>query len=130
VETCRSLGLFHYPTMLAHHDSSALLALVWVSVEECKRFGLALYKLCKLCAQGTPDAAARDDSGSRSELLRLADLDFCMPDSDEMWNASAGVGREQFRSMASCGRGNGDPDDWISRTAGRLWNSRVSLDWI
>ncbi|KAB8202123.1 C6 and C2H2 transcription factor [Aspergillus parasiticus] len=133
VETCRRLGLFHYPNMLAKYHSSAPIALVWVNVEEIKRFGLALYKICRLCTRsasaGTID---RDSSDKRSELLTLADLDFCMPDSDEMWNAPLSIGAESIRSAVfhqAC-RDNRDPDNWISQTSGKLCDSRVSIDWI
>ncbi|KAE8135202.1 hypothetical protein BDV38DRAFT_253185 [Aspergillus pseudotamarii] len=133
VETCRRLGLFYYPHMLARYHSSAPIALVWVNVEEIKRFGLSLYKLCRLCTRSaSADTAVKDASDPRRELLSLADLDFCMPDSDELWNAPSSTGAELIRSTAfqrAC-RDNRDPDNWISQTSGKLCDSRVSLDWI
>ncbi|EIT77706.1 hypothetical protein AO1008_09571 [Aspergillus oryzae 100-8] len=133
VETCRELGLFSYPNMLAKHHSLAPIALVWVNVEEIKRFGLALYKICRLCTRsalaGTTDS---DSSDMRSELLTLSDLDFCMPDSDEMWNAPSSIGAESIRSAIfhqAC-RDSRDTDNWISQTSGKLYDSRVGLDWI
>ncbi|KAB8263613.1 hypothetical protein BDV32DRAFT_135844 [Aspergillus pseudonomiae] len=130
VETCRRLGLFYYPNMLARHHSSAPIALIWVDVEEIKRFGLALYKLCRLCTRSA--TFERDGSDKRGELLTLADLDFCMPDSDEMWNAPPNTGVELIRSSTfqqTC-RDNRDPDNWISQTSGKLCDSRVGIDWI
>ncbi|KAL4928878.1 Zn(II)2Cys6 transcription factor [Aspergillus undulatus] len=135
VETCRRLRLFYYPNMLTKHSSSAPLALVWVSVEEVKRFGLALYKLCRLCTcaqgeSGRADTDIRDDSSP--SLLTLADLDFCMPDSDEVWNAPPGTGAGLFQSIAlqqTC-RDNRDSGGWISQTAGRLYDARVRYDWV
>ncbi|KAF9884692.1 hypothetical protein FE257_001321 [Aspergillus nanangensis] len=115
VESCRRLGLFSYPNMLARHDASAPVALIWVSAEESKRFGLAL-----------------EGCRSRSELLTLADLDFCLPDSDEVWNAPPGVGPESIRNSAlrqTC-RDNRNPDCWISQTSGQLYDSVVAFDWI
>ena len=133
VETCRRLGLFNYPNMLARYHSSAPIALVWVNVEEIKRFGLSLYKLCRLCTcSASVDTSNKDASDPRSELLSLADLNFCMPDSDEMWNAPSSTGAELIRSTAfqrAC-RDNRDPDNWISQTSGKLCDSGVSLDWI
>ncbi|KAB8224551.1 hypothetical protein BDV33DRAFT_199587 [Aspergillus novoparasiticus] len=133
VETCRQLGLFNYPNMLAKYHSSVPIPLIWVNVEEIKRFGLALYKICRLCTRcGSTDTADRNGSDKRSELLTLADLDFCMPDSDEMWNAPPNIGAEAIRSTVfhqAC-RDNRDPDNWISQTSGKLCDSRVSVDWI
>lgn len=123
--------------MLAQHASSAPIALVWVSVEELKRFGLALYKLCRLCSQPCqPTKAVEGDGGTgtglRSELLTLVDLDFCMPDSDEIWNTPPGTGPESVRIAASqqTSRDNRDSENWISRTSGQLYDSRVNFDWI
>ncbi|OGM48303.1 C6 and C2H2 transcription factor [Aspergillus bombycis] len=130
VETCRRLGLFYYPNMLAQHHSSAPIALIWVNVEEIKRFGLALYKICRLCTRSA--STERDGSDKPSELLTLADLDFCMPDSDEMWNAPSSTGVELIRSSAlqrEC-RDNRDPDNWISQASGKLCDSGVGIDWI
>ena len=134
VQTCRRLGLFNYPNMLSRFDPSAPVALIWVSVEELKRFGLALYKLCRLCAPGnsTNISDSSSSSGLRNELLTLGDLDFCMPDSDQAWNAPPGSGSEWFRSIAlqqTC-RNNQDPAGWISQTSASLYDERVSFDWI
>lgn len=133
VETCRRVGLFNYPNMLSRFHHSAPIALIWVSVEEIKRFGLALYKLCRLCTRtGLDNGGSSGDSsgGLRSELLTLTDLDFCMPDSDEVWNAPPDTGTEWFRSSALQLRDNRDPDGWISQTAEKLRDGRVGLDWI
>lgn len=137
VETCRALGVFHYPNMLTQHASSTNITLIWVSVEELKRLGLALYKFSRLCSQ--PEASIDDTersngtgTGLRSELLTLADLDFCMPDSDYVWNATPGTESEAVKNSALQheGRDNRDPDNWISRTSGPLHDPRVSFDWI
>lgn len=40
VRSCRQLGMFLYPNMLAQYDDTAPTVLVWVGVEETKRFGL------------------------------------------------------------------------------------------
>jgi hypothetical protein len=123
--------------MLAQHASSVPIALVWVSVEEVKRFGLALYKLCRLCSQPCePTEAVEGDGGTgtglRSELLTLVDLDFCMPDSDEVWNTPPGTEPEFIRTTAlqETGRDNRDSDNWISQTSGQLYDAHVKFDWI
>ncbi|KAL4893692.1 hypothetical protein BDV59DRAFT_176962 [Aspergillus ambiguus] len=137
VESCRRLGLFHYPNMLTQHTFSAPIALVWVSVEELKRFGLALYKLCRLCSQHCqPTKAVKGDSGTgtglRNKLLTLADLDFCMPDSDEIWNTPPGTGPESVRipALQQTSRDSRDSDNWISRTSAQLYDTHVNFDWI
>ncbi|KAJ5242711.1 uncharacterized protein N7469_001038 [Penicillium citrinum] len=136
VETCRKLGLFCYPNMLSRHDSSASLALVWVGVEELKRFGLALYKVCRLCTSGassdTEPTIRKYSHPSESELLTLADLDFCLPDSDELWNASPGQRSPLIRDVASqlVLRENQDPETWISQTSRQLKDASLSFDWI
>jgi hypothetical protein len=138
VETCRRLGMFYYPNTLSLHSSSAPLALIWVSVEEIKRFGLALYKLCKLCACARDQGANYGGNDTAvpatkaSSLLTLAELDFCMPDSDELWNAPADAPSELFKSTAlqQISRDNRDSEGWISRAAGRLFDDRVGFDWV
>lgn len=125
VQSCRKLGMFLYPNMLAQYDDTAPAVLVWVGVEETKRFGLALYKVSRMCT--CPDSA-----GSRNQLLSLTDLSFGMPDSDESWNAPADVGSEGLQRVAlqTNHRENGDPDWWISRSSTVLYDNLVDFDWI
>ncbi|PYI03537.1 C6 and C2H2 transcription factor [Aspergillus sclerotiicarbonarius CBS 121057] len=137
VTTCRRRGMFSYPTMLAQHHADAPIALIWVGVEEVKRFGLALYKLCRLCARrddASGHASTDGDGSGVSELLTLSDLDFCLPDSDAAWEAAPASGAEagSIRSLAmgqTC-RDNRDPDGWISQTSGRLYDAGLGFDWI
>lgn len=128
VQTCRWWGMFSYPNMLLQHDSNAPLALVYVSVEEIKRFGLALYKTCRLCT--SPDG--ENANAGREELLTLSDLSFSMPDSDELWNAPLGTELEIIKRSASSAvaRDNGDPKNWISEASALLHDGRVGFDWI
>lgn len=125
VQSCRRLGMFLYPNMLSQYDDTAPAALVWVGVEETKRFGLALYKVCRMCT--CPDSAR-----SRSQLLSLTDLSFGMPDSDESWSAPADAGTEGLQRVAlqTNYRENGDPEWWISRSSTVLYDNLVDFDWI
>ncbi|KAJ5773196.1 hypothetical protein N7457_008092 [Penicillium paradoxum] len=130
VQTCRQWGMFSYPNMLLQHDSHAPLALVYVSVEEIKRFGLSLYKTCRLC---TPSELTREHAnGGSNDLLTLSDLCFCMPDSDELWNAPVRSETEVLRRSGSStvARDNGDPKNWVSEASGLLHDARVGFDWI
>lgn len=79
VQTCRRHRLFFYPTMLGRHHGINSMACIWVGVEEIKRLGIALYRVCKSCSDGS--------NVGGHELLTLSDLQFPMPDSDELWNA-------------------------------------------
>ncbi|OOF98690.1 hypothetical protein ASPCADRAFT_394095 [Aspergillus carbonarius ITEM 5010] len=129
VATCRRRGIFSYPNMLMQYDATAPIALIWVGVEEIKRFGLALYKLCRLC--GRSDLPPDRHENDRSELLTLADLDFCLPDSDAMWEGAPAT-MEEARSLAvgqTC-RDNRNPDGWISQSSGKLYDAGVRFDWI
>jgi len=130
VQSCRRLGMFSYPNMLAQHSPTAPLALVWVNVEEIKRFGLALYKVCRMCTQ--PDSTGGDINGAKHELLGLNDMLFCMPDSDEVWNAPLSAGSEILQKVASQTnlRDNRDPNGWISQTSTILHDTGVAFEWI
>jgi hypothetical protein len=75
--------------MLLQHEHHAPLALVYVNIEEIKRFRLALYKMCQLSASS--DLTGESVNGGRKDLLTLADLSFCMSDSYDLWNAPLGA---------------------------------------
>ncbi|KAE8388980.1 hypothetical protein BDV23DRAFT_157853 [Aspergillus alliaceus] len=130
VQSCRRLGMFIYPNMLAQHGPTAPLALVWVNVEEIKRFGLALYKVCRMCTRS--DSAGGDINGAKCELLGLHDLLFCLPDSDEVWNAPFSIGSEILQKVASQTnlRDNRDSKGWISQTSTVLHDTGVAFEWI
>ncbi|GFF73013.1 hypothetical protein IFM60648_03830 [Aspergillus lentulus] len=109
VESCRLGGIFSYPNMLAQHSSAVPLTLVWLNIEEIKRFGLALYKVCRMSTR--LETTGADASSAESELLTLADLSFGMPDSDEAWNSTSGEGSEARQEVAfqTKLRDSGDP---------------------
>ncbi|KAL3449620.1 hypothetical protein BJX65DRAFT_41822 [Aspergillus insuetus] len=46
VGSCRKLGMFFSPNMLARYKEADLLSFAWVGIEELKRFSMGLYKLC------------------------------------------------------------------------------------
>ncbi|PLB35938.1 uncharacterized protein BDW47DRAFT_133178 [Aspergillus candidus] len=126
VQTCRRSRIFFYPAMLAQHSATAPLAMVWVSVEEIKRLGLALYKVCRMTAcAGSTDG---DRSRGRDELLTLADLSFSMPDSDELWDVESGS--YQRTALQTTLRDNRDPTSWVSASADVLYDAGVDFDWI
>lgn len=58
VKSCRRLGMLYYPNMLARYCEPDQPSYVWVSIEEVKRFNIALYKVCRVCSEqgsGTND---------------------------------------------------------------------------
>lgn len=132
VQTCRDLGIFHYPSMLrGYNDPPPPLA--WIYVEEIKRFGLALYRVCRLLNfPGVPKGRA---AVIGEELLNLTDLKFCMPGNDEMWNASTGRRLETLRQSTSPGdvKDESDSRNWISETfkasGGALGFDQILLRW-
>lgn len=66
------------------------MACIWVGVEEIKRFGIALYKVCKLCSNS--DSSNVDGSDHfEPELLTLSELQYPMPDSNKLWNAESNM---------------------------------------
>jgi hypothetical protein len=111
--------------MLLQQEDNAPLPLVYTNVEEIKRFGLALYKVCRLSTSSTVN-------GGKNDLLTLADLSFCMPDSDELWNAPLGAEAAVLNKSDSSAvaRDNGDPKNWISQASAHLHDAQVGFDWI
>ena len=60
------------------------------------------------------------------------DLSFCMPDSDELWNAPLGSESEVLSKadLSTAGRDNGDVKNWISQASALVHDERVGFDWI
>jgi hypothetical protein len=125
VRSCQRLGIFSYPDMLAQHHPDAPLKMIWVGVEEMKRFALALYKVAHICT------VMNTRETSQEKLLTLADLSFPTPDSDEMWD-HPGTDPEALPRVAAQNNRteNGDPKEWISTSYTILHDRRVNFEWI
>ncbi|KAE8360782.1 hypothetical protein BDV27DRAFT_167445 [Aspergillus caelatus] len=94
VKSCKRLRMLHYPNMLARYCDSDLPAYVWVSIEEVKRFNIALYRVCKVCSeQGSRTTDCNVIRGS-SRRLRAQDLQFPLPRNTRLWNAVDKAGWE------------------------------------
>ncbi|KAL4800371.1 C6 and C2H2 transcription factor [Aspergillus venezuelensis] len=133
VETTRSLGVFNYLNMLAQHPPSAPPTLIWVAVEEAKRLGLALYKLCRLCTSSSNRLMSEGrPEDTKSELLTLQDLEFSMPDSDHLWNAPSDAEFQKARAtgLLQQGRDNVYAGEWISQMSVGMYQPSVGFDWI
>jgi hypothetical protein len=78
VGSCRRLGMFFYPSMLARYKEADLPSFVWVGIEEVKRFNIALYKFC-----------AKLSSSNREDrpLLPASELQFPLPSNNPLWNS-------------------------------------------
>ena len=116
--------------MLLQHEADVPLALVYVNVEEIKRFGLALYKVCQFSTSS--HLFGESPNGDGNTLLTLADLSFCMPDSDELWNAPLGAESKVLRktNFSAVGRDNGDAKNWIFQASALVFDGSVAFDWI
>ncbi|RDW70533.1 uncharacterized protein DSM5745_08044 [Aspergillus mulundensis] len=151
VQSCRRLGMFHYPSILTvcreSPDEHTFLPHAWVSVEEVKRFNVALWRVCRAISgrswacppTGRTDAGAGAGAagggvdgrqGNAKWELRAAELRFPLPTNDAMWAAQTW---EEWDSAVARGRdedvdvdadvlGLGDyrEDEWISVAAGML----------
>lgn len=101
--------MFFYPNMLTRYKEADLPSFVWVSIEEVKRFNIALYKLCaKLSSYSTTD----------SPLLHASELQFPLPSNDALWNS---IGRDEWEANAKEENTISMKDDfqakWISNFA-------------
>lgn len=90
------------------------LTCMWVGVEEIKRFGLALYKVSRLCGRGSLGEPDEPDS----VVLRLSDLQFPMPDDKNLWGASSNPELAQRLLIYSRRDRSDDPSvtNWVSQS--------------
>ncbi|KAE8406895.1 hypothetical protein BDV37DRAFT_291593 [Aspergillus pseudonomiae] len=88
VLSCRALGMFYYPNMLARYHPDDLADYVLVGVEEVKRFDIALFRVCKSIGsdRGETHLEHRDTSRARWQVT-ASELQFPMPKNELMWNA-------------------------------------------
>jgi len=116
VRSCRKLGMFYYPNMLARYREVELSTFVWVCIEEIKRFDLALYKVCEKLT-----GSSLEDGGGEISLFTAEELQFPMPTNCSLWHA---VSRDQWKSAveerALVDLSNLSQDTWISNFAGLL----------
>lgn len=126
VRSCRNLGMLSYPKMLAQYPTETPITMIWVGVEEMKRFSLALYRVAHMCT--TVD---RNEIISE-KLLTTADLSFSMPYSDEVWNLPKGSDvRPLVKAIAQTRQNeNLDHQKWISTSFSTLHDDLVEFKWI
>ncbi|KAL4735389.1 hypothetical protein BDV11DRAFT_212008 [Aspergillus similis] len=137
VITCKRLGMLSYPNMLARYGKDDLPSYVWVSIEEIKRFNMALYRVCQSFAGSAcddkrgehliPDTPLENcDSRWGQHRLCPCDLQFPLPSNMPLWNA---VGKAEWRSVVAAGEdiyANADADAYCQR----LLNDALKEEWI
>ncbi|KAL4995334.1 hypothetical protein BDV10DRAFT_196788 [Aspergillus recurvatus] len=139
VASCKKLGMLSYPNMLARYTKDDLSSYVWVSVEEIKRFNMALFRVCRLFAAGTCDDKHGgkpgldtpqdvDNSHRTHDRLHARDLKFPLPINTPLWNA---VGKAEWASLVAAG---GDIDIVTHADANaycqRLLNDALQAEWL
>ncbi|KAJ5552746.1 hypothetical protein N7494_002124 [Penicillium frequentans] len=137
VKTCLKRGMFFYPAIQSQFRPEVdPEVLIWLGIEEIKRFNLSLYRLyrqVRLNAKVLEDTANFDLScGTRSSgrnLLSLADLQFALPDSDELWHMTSDLAAKIAGNTAVYNDKNGE-ENWISQTARVLEPSHQEFRWV
>ncbi|KAJ5774715.1 hypothetical protein N7457_009611 [Penicillium paradoxum] len=120
VRSCRKLGMFCYPKILARYKETDLEPFVWVSIEEIKWFNVALYKICGKSSRSS-EGEGRYDTDAVIPLLNARELQFPLPKNCPLWNA---VNKEEWISLGKdedivC-MNDHVQEDWISNSAGLL----------
>ncbi|KAL2847590.1 hypothetical protein BJX68DRAFT_276450 [Aspergillus pseudodeflectus] len=91
VTSCKKLGMFYYPNILARFKKSEPPTYVWVSTEEIKRFNLALYKVCRAFSGSSREGIDSLIDAGRGDTSRWGfsarDLQFPLPRNPQLWNA-------------------------------------------
>ncbi|KAJ5442721.1 hypothetical protein N7445_005728 [Penicillium cf. griseofulvum] len=138
VRSCLKRHMFFYPSILAQFKPGIDPdVFVWLGIEEVKRFDLCLYRVCRHARihdtkllEDTPNfsprGAPRSPDGS---LLSLTDLQFAVPDSDELWHATSDLAAKLAGNSAAYTNENIE-ENWISQTAQLLQPRGQQFQWI
>ncbi|CAI7586010.1 unnamed protein product [Penicillium viridicatum] len=91
VVSCKKLGMFYYPNILARFSQNEPAPYVWVGIEEIKRLNLTLFKVCKSfsgsCRQeGGLDGLSDNREKTVSWGLSARELQFPLPRNTPLWN--------------------------------------------
>ncbi|KAJ5356193.1 hypothetical protein N7517_010802 [Penicillium concentricum] len=138
VRSCLKRHMFFYPSILAQFKQGVDPdVFIWLGIEEVKRFDLCLYRVCRharVC-----DTAHLEDRSNLSppcgprapggKLLLLSDLQFAVPDSDELWHATSDLAAKLAGNQAPYTNENIE-ENWISQTARILQPQDQQFQWI
>ncbi|KAJ5970324.1 uncharacterized protein N7479_000242 [Penicillium vulpinum] len=121
VRSCRRLGMFYYPNILSKYEETDLASFVWVSIEEIKRFNIALYKVCGKASKTSIRDRTHDGTNAVWSSLSAGELQFPLPRNCPLWNA---VGKNEWTAIAKDEKPVSLDDmcqqNWISNFAGVL----------
>lgn len=118
VISCKKLGMFYYPNILEHYANNIVPGFSWVSIEDVKRFNLALFRVCR--AFGFLDTKEGINiTGKISGTLHACDLQFPPLKNTLLWKA---VTKDEWESAATTDMDRHSIDDplpqeWISNSA-------------
>ncbi|KAL2827998.1 hypothetical protein BDW59DRAFT_143631 [Aspergillus cavernicola] len=138
VHSCLKRNMFFYPSMLAQFNSTSVPEVyIWLGIEEVKRFTLALYKVCRQCRvddtrlldSGMSSNPRREPHSQGGCLLSLVDLQFALPDSDELWHASSDLAARVAENLSAFSNKNIEVN-WISQTSRLLQPNDGGFHWI
>ncbi|KAJ6184589.1 hypothetical protein N7519_005890 [Penicillium mononematosum] len=138
VRSCLKRRMFFYPSILAQFKQGVDPdVFIWLGIEEVKRFNLSLYRVCRHARvydtkllEDAPNFNPRRGPRSPDErLLSLADLQFAVPGSDELWHATSDLAVKIAGSEAAYANDNIE-DKWISQTARVLQPHGQQFEWI
>ncbi|KAL4876769.1 hypothetical protein BJY04DRAFT_231378 [Aspergillus karnatakaensis] len=107
-DSCRKLGMFHYPTILAQFRNDHVASYIWLCIEEIKRFNIALFRTCRRFS-------------NLSDRVEVDELQFPPPAIDDLWNA---IEQEDWNAALTKRARKIDEFDgpleehWISNSAG------------
>lgn len=129
VRTCLKHNIFYYPAMLGRYQEIDSMACIWVGVEETKRFCLALYKVCRIC-NNVYDDESGENSGQR--LLQLSDLQFPMPDGNQLWEAGSNLELSNLLAKRGIDAQSEKSHEvkWISECGQWLDSNAPGFEWI
>ena len=118
IRSCRLRGMFYYPRILQQYQEPAIAQYMLVSIEEVKRFNIALYKVCTTIYGSTALSQMVDGASMGNILLTADELQFPLPENHELWDA--GTQSEWDRAlegMSVDGLGEYREEEWISKQA-------------
>lgn len=137
VRTCLKRRMFFYPSILAQFRPGVDPdVFIWLGIEEVKRFDLSLYRVCRhsrvrdaeLLGDALNYGPRRGPQSPSKSLLSLTDLQFAVPDSDDLWHATSDLAVKIARNEAAYTHENTE-EYWISQTA-QVLQPREQFRWI
>ncbi|KAL2836073.1 hypothetical protein BJX68DRAFT_274711 [Aspergillus pseudodeflectus] len=115
LRSCKRLGMFYYPSILAQYSQSDASPYIWLGIEETKWLDLALYKVY----QPTSRIGKRANNTHIDSKLTARDLQFPPPTNIRLWKA---VSKTDWDTAAHSGVFN----HLLDNTMSEVWMSKVN----